>query len=469
MSTVEPHAKSSPASGEARVPTSHPAALWFLFWGEFAERYSFYGMKTILLQYMTTVLLFQDGTARGWISYFKAACYALPLVGGFVADRFLGKYWTIVAFCVPYILGHFIIGFENVPCLMIALTLLAIGTGVVKPNTSTLMGMTYDQQRPGRTQLRSDAFAMFYVAINAGFFVSSLAAPLIRTHYGYRTAFLVPAGLMVISFALFGLGKPFYAKETVRPGPVTPLERREQWRVLRRLFGLFAVAAFFWSVIEQYDNTWVHFARDHVELNVFDFAPGTWQASVVNFVHERCHVNLAGTLLDPDQFQSLNAIFIITLVPTIAIVWHLLARAGLRLRPTDKMFIGFLCTLATPLILAIAAAQAGEAGRVSAWWLVAAYFVITTAEVCISVVGLELAFAAAPATMKSFVTACWLLSMACGEFLDGLITPYYDSRISLAGASIDMTPTRYFVVFTIGMVPVTIAFVAIARRFNRTK
>src|SRR5580658_8387564 len=112
----------------------------------------------------------------------------------------------MVTFCVPYILGHFIIGFENVPCLLIALTLLAIGAGVVKPNTSTLMGMTYDQQRPGRTQLRSDAFAIFYVAINAGFFVSSLAAPLIRTHYGYRTAFLVPAGLMVISFSLFGLG-----------------------------------------------------------------------------------------------------------------------------------------------------------------------------------------------------------------------------------------------------------------------
>jgi proton-dependent oligopeptide transporter, POT family len=231
------------------------------------------------------------------------------------------------------------------------------------------------------------------VAINSGFFVSSLAAPLIRTHYGYRTAFLVPAGLMVISFSLFGLGKPFHAKETVRPGPVAPIERREQWRVLRRRFGLFAVVAFFWSVIEQYDNTWVHFARDHVELNVFDFAPGTWQASVVNFVQERCHVNLAGTPLDPDQFQSLNAIFIITLVPIIAVVWHLLARAGLRLRPTDKMFIGFLCTLATPLILAIAAAQAGAAGRVSAWWLVAVYFVITTAEVCISVVGLELAFA----------------------------------------------------------------------------
>jgi POT family proton-dependent oligopeptide transporter len=442
----------SSAASEPRVPessekaqrTSHPIALWFLFWGEFAERYSFYGMKTILLLYMTTVLHFDDGAARGWISYFKAAAYGMPLLGGFIADRFFGKYWTIVGFSVPYILGHVIIGFENVPCLLIALALLALGAGVVKPNTSTLMGMTYDQQRPGQTQLRSDAFAMFYVAINAGFFISSVAAPLLRDHYGYRIAFLFPAGLMLISFVLFTVGKPFYAKETARRGPTTPVERREQRRALRRLFGLFAVVAFFWSVMEQYDNTWVHFARDHVDLKF----------------------GLIGKPLDPDQFQSLNGVFIIVLVPIVAVVWHMLARAGIRLRPTDKMFIGFLLTLATPLIMAIAAALAGDAGRVSAWWLVLAYFVITLAEVCISVVGLELAFTAAPASMKSFITACWLLTLASGDILNAVITPYYDETISLGGAALHLTPTIFFGFFALLMVPVTISFVFIARRFN---
>ena len=135
--------------------TSHPIALWFFFWGEFAERCSFYGMKAILLLYMIDRLGFDKGAASGWMNYFKAACFFLPLAGGFLADNYFGKYRTIVAFSLPYILGHVILGFQNVPCLLISLALLAMGAGVIKPNLSTLMGMTYDQQRPGQTQLRA--------------------------------------------------------------------------------------------------------------------------------------------------------------------------------------------------------------------------------------------------------------------------------------------------------------------------
>jgi len=453
-------------SDEAPARTSHPIAFWFLFWGEFAERCSYYGMKAILLLYMIDRLGFSAGAASGWMSYFKTACFALPLLGGYVADNYFGKFRTIVAFSLPYIVGHVIIGFETVPCLVISLALLAMGAGVIKPNISTLMGMTYDQQRPGQTQLRSDAFAMFYVAINTGMFASSFAVPLIRNHYGYRIAFLFPAALMLIAFLLFILGKPFYAKETIRRSMPTPHERRERRLALRRVFGLFAVVVFFWSVIEQYDNTWVLFTRKHIDLYLFDFPPGSWQAGLVSFLENRFHVTLLGQPLVADQFQVLNPILIMVLVPLAMIGWHLLARAGLHLRPTDKMFIGFLLTLATPLILTIAAVRAGDDGRISVCWLVAAYFTITLAEVCISVVGLELAFTAAPESMKSFVTACWFLAMACGDFLNALITPYYDSPLALFGTKFRMTPTIYFGLFTLMMVPVTIAFVVIARRFN---
>ncbi len=256
-STVTPDAAAPLA--ERPMRTSHPLALAFFFWGEFAERCSFYGMKAILLLYMIDRLGFDNGSASAWMNYFKAACYFLPLAGGFLADNYFGKYRAIVAFSLPYILGHVIIGFENVPCLLLALALLAMGAGVTKPNISTLMGLTYDQQRPGQSQLRSDAFAMFYVAINSGSFASSFAVPLIRNAYGYRVAFLFPAGLMFAAFTLFVLGKPFYAKETIRRVRAAPQERREQWRVLRRILGLFAVIVFFWSVLEQYDNTWILF------------------------------------------------------------------------------------------------------------------------------------------------------------------------------------------------------------------
>ena len=95
---------------EKKQPTGHPRAFWFIFWGEFAERYSFYGMRAILPLYMTAQLGMSDGSAAFWYSAFKMACYFLPLLGGYLADRYFGKYWTIVAFSVPYVVGQFLIG-----------------------------------------------------------------------------------------------------------------------------------------------------------------------------------------------------------------------------------------------------------------------------------------------------------------------------------------------------------------------
>src|SRR4029077_15214019 len=186
-------------------PFDHPPGFWFFFWGELAERSSYYGMRAILLLYMIERLAFPKGSASQVMSYFIAACYFLPLVGGYLADNFFGKYWTIVGFSVPYILGHVILGFENPLCLFIALTLLAMGSGVIKPNISTLMGMTYDQQRPGQEQLRSTAFSMFYGAINIGAFVSTIAVPWIAKKYNYQLAFLFPAALMVVAFFIFAM------------------------------------------------------------------------------------------------------------------------------------------------------------------------------------------------------------------------------------------------------------------------
>ena len=199
---------------------------------------------------------------------------------------------------------------------------------------------------------------MFYVAINSGSFASSFAVPLIRNAYGYRIAFLFPAALMIVAFSLFVVGKPFYAKETIRRGRATSAAAHaNDGKCCGGSSGFFAVAVFFWSVIEQYDSTWILFARDHVDLNVFDYAPGTWQAGLLTVLRQRLHVKAFGEPLMADQFQVLNPILVMVLVPLVAVVWRLLARAGLNLRPTDKMSIGFAITLATPLILAIAGAE----------------------------------------------------------------------------------------------------------------
>src|SRR4029077_18120028 len=150
-------------------------------------------MRAILLLYMTSALHYSVTDATPLYSAFKMACYFLPLVGGYIADRWLGRYWTIVGVSVPYVLGQFLLTIPGdssrlilgVPAdrLMLfgALILLAAGSGVIKPNISTLMGQTYDQQRPGQERLRSAAFMWFYLSINIGALISQFAMPEIRS------------------------------------------------------------------------------------------------------------------------------------------------------------------------------------------------------------------------------------------------------------------------------------------------
>jgi len=417
----------------AAAATSHPVAFWFFFWGELAERCSYYGMRGILFLYMTKQLGFAEETGNIAMHSFIAVCYLLTLVGGWVADNYLGKYWTIVAFSVPYILGHVILGIESVTFLIMALSLLAMGTGVIKPNISSLMGMTYDHERPGQEKLRGDAFAMFYGAINIGAAVSTFAMPSIRTHYGYRIAFLFPAALMVVAFFIFAMGKRYYAVETISRRAKTPHERAAQRDILIRISGIFTLVAFVWCVQDQSASTWTSFAEKYLDLHLFGFT------------------------LEPDSIQGFNPVLIVILLPIVTLFWHALANRGIKLRPTDKMLIGFILVIITMAMMATAGFITSEEAKVSVLWEIAAYVVITLAEACISVVGLELAYTAAPKHMKSFVTACWLLTVFAGNLLAMPVTWLYGK----------MSPGQYFSLMTLMMLAVTVVFVPVAIRFNR--
>ena len=421
------------ATGPVGWVKSHPIGFWFFFWGELAERSSYYGMRAILALYMANQLGFSVEHSNTTMHCFIAGCYLLPLVGGFVADRFFGKYWTIVGFSLPYIIGQLLLSIESVPFLVTALVLLAMGSGVIKPNISTLMGLTYDQQRPGMTKLRSDAFAMFYGAINVGAALSSFAMPRIRKEWGYSVAFLFPAALMAFAFVIFALGKRFYAVEQVATEPKSPAQRSEQWAVLARIGGIFLVVTFFWSIFDQSTSTWTFFARDYLDLH------------------------LLGYDLEPDMIQGINPVLIILLLPPLTMLWHLLAAWGWNLRATDKMLIGFVLTTFCMGLMSAAGFLTTPEHKVSVVWEFGAYVLMTIAEICISVVGLELAFTAAPKHMKGFVTACWLFTVFLGNLLDMVITPYYST----------LGPANYFGMLTVLMFVVAIAFAVVASRFNR--
>jgi POT family proton-dependent oligopeptide transporter len=451
----EPTKSSNPFVQLYNYFRGHPTGFYFFFWGELAERCSYYGMLAILTFYLNETLKFSEADASRWAYYFQAATYLTPLIGGIIADRFLGKYWTIVGFAVPYVIGNWLMTFPQTPAdvmktaggmavppviMLVALLILAFGSGVIKPNLSTLMGMTYDQQKPGQLQLRSTAFSMFYWAINVGSLIAQSSMPVLRNHYGPNTAFWLPTILMVIALILFAAGKKYYAVETIQHVKKTPEERREQWSVLAKLLGVFVLCAVFWSVMKHYNTVWLYFTRERLDTTIF------------------------GATYKADQFQQLNAWFILTFLPLSTVLFTWLEKKGYKIRPTDKMQVGFVFTALTPLMFILADQMAG-AGKASILWLVAGYFFITMAEILISPVGLELAFVAAPKSMKSFITACFLLTIFSGTLINSQVTPFFSEK-DAAGVRL-FTPTQYFGVQLAVCLFAGIAFYFIAKPFNR--
>jgi POT family proton-dependent oligopeptide transporter len=495
--TVE-SAASPPTNLETPVVSKrHPPAIWFFFWGEFAERSSYYGMRAILFLYMTAALHMATKEATPIYSAFKMACYFLPLVGGFIADRWLGRYWTIVGFSVPYVAGHFILGIPNEIAMFIALGLLAGGSGVIKPNISTLMGQTYDKYRPGQLRLRSAAFLWFYFAVNVGALVSQLAMPEIRERYilshvdapvraqaekaldegkdiaplvpetvlqeAYGVAFLFPAWLMVGSLIIFALGKPFYADEKPQRHVLTPEERHLQWQTLVRLFGIFGLIVIYWFGYEHNDTLWIAFTRDYVDLRV----------------------PLIDKTIAPDQLQFLNALFVIILVPSFNILFARLDPQVKIFTPMRKVLAGFLLTAASIAIMSVAGflveghtQQVVEGGKalevatvkVSVLWPAMAYIVLTFGEVLLYGTMLELAYAAAPKSMKGFVTACFLLTNTLGNFINIGWTPLYGGSLTDEAAKRGpLMPGPFFGITAMLVVAAAVAFVFIGKQFERSQ
>jgi POT family proton-dependent oligopeptide transporter len=445
----------------------------FFFWGEFAERSSYYGMRAILTLYLTAKLGMPDEQASLWYYCFKMACYFLPLVGGFIADRYLGKYWTIVGFSVPYVIGQLLIGIESETTVLFALALCAMGSGVIKPNISALMGMTYDQQRPGNVPLRARAFMWFYFAVNVGALISMFTLPIVRNKYGYQVAFLVPAAFMTMALIIFAAGKKFYAVETVGPAPPkTPAEREEERTTLVRLFGVFFLMVFFWMVYEHNDTQWVFFARDHVDLRMPNSVP-EWAGG--------------GTDLAPDQFQFINSLAVLVLIVFFQFFWKAVDPTGTRFPATSKILLGFLFTAGAPATLAFAAQQTAGGVRVSMLWMIGAYIVLTVGEVLVYGTMLDLSYAYAPARMKGFITACFLVTNTLGNFVNTVYAQLYFSGVGKGESLVEslnwgvrvstesghtafrLHPEVFFSIDALVMVGAAVMFFFVARQFNKVR
>jgi POT family proton-dependent oligopeptide transporter len=422
----------------------HPTGFWYIFWGELAERASFYGMRTVLAKYMTDVLLFRQEDSSAIMPAFIAACYLMPLLGGLLAERVLGRYKTILYFSGPYILGHIILGaMENRTGLFIALGLLALGSGAIKPNTSTLMGQMYEAQK--KEALLNEAFTYFYAAINIGSAIATLGLPLIREHIAkistleraYAVTLMVPAALMIVAFGLFAVGKKYYPVEHVRSlPPKTAAQKASERATLVRVSGLFGLIAVFWFVYDQAASTWIYFADDHMDLSL-------------GF----------GVTATADQIQGLNPVFVVALTPVFNVFWDVLRRrrGGADVPDTRKMLLGFFIVVGCMAIMAGIGFAAGSA-KVTVWWLCLATLVITLGELCISPVGLEFAFKVAAPGTKSVVTAAFWLTVFIGDTFATFFNKALWKTVS---------PGVFFALQAAIMALTALVFYFVARRFEQ--
>ena len=476
--------------------TGMPPGIPYIVGNEAAERFSFYGMKTILVVFMTQFLhstaggpdFMTEPESREWMHLFVASAYFFPVLGGIVADAFLGKYLTILLLSIVYCLGHLCLALMDLPqpllaatleprgWLLAGLALVAIGSGGIKPCVSAHVG---DQFGHANRHLLERVFGWFYFAINFGSFFSTLLTPWLLRQYGAGLAFGVPGILMALATLVFWLGRhsfihvpprgPRYFAETFGP---------EGRAAILKLVPLYLLVSVFWSLYDQSGGAWVQQAQqmDRRFLGV------EWLES---------------------QVQAINPLLVLAFIPLFSLVIYPSITRFIPLTPLRKILAGFLLTILAfaitahaqrlidnegvrfrGLVAPIAAGDGvdraateaamreaglnaladtlkndgtarpvdGSGGRepgdarveamVSAglaitadgtrltarWpsvgWQLLAYVVITAAEILVSITCLEFSYTQAPPQMKSFIMSLYLLSVSLGNLFTALVNTF---------------------------------------------
>lgn len=413
-----------------------PSGIPHIIGNELAERFSFYGMKAILVAFMTGAMV--DGAGRAdhlpeaqaseWFHYFVFAVYLTPLLGGLLADLWLGKYRTIILLSLVYCLGHLALALDDTRLgLLLGLGLIALGSGGIKPCVSAHVG---DQFATTNAHLLPRVYYWFYLSINIGSFISMLLTPWLLEQYGAHVAFAIPGVLMVVATVVFWMGRHRFAHiPPDRAGFAADLRRPEVLRSILALLGIYALVAMFWSLFDQTHSRWV-LQAEHMDRRIF------------------------GIELLPSQLQSANPLLVLILVPVFSIFVYPLVDRFIRVTPLRKIGAGFCLAVLSFMIPAwvetwIAAGQTPGIG-----WQVLAYVLITAAEVLISITCLEFSYTQAPPRLKSLIMGLYLASVALGNLFTALVNGW----IHQAGETASLSGAAYYWFFVKMMAATTAVF-----------
>ncbi|MBL0169133.1 MAG: peptide MFS transporter [Gemmatimonadaceae bacterium] len=443
----------NPAVGEDSAFFGHPRGLGLLFLTEMWERFSYYGMRALLVLYLVNKLEWDTARAAGLYGTYTMLVYLTPMIGGYLADRFIGTHRSLVIGGFVIASGHFVLAFPGMTAFYTGLGLVIIGTGFFKANVSTMVGQLYHE---GDTR-RDSGFTLFYMGINTGAFLGPLVCGYLAQsdrfgwHYGFAAAgvgmVLGLIGYMLLKRKYLGtIGDAPRGASKAGAGVLTDDSQDVSTRngvigiigggalawlvsgsilgvlmgcvigaalsisVLgthgeerKRVVALFIVAffvVFFWAAYEQAGSSMNLFADRNTNLQAGSFTiPSTW-------------------------FQSVNAFFIIIFAPVFAAFWLAMGRRGTEPSTALKMSIGLALVGAGFLLLAIGGGRADAGIKVSPMWLIGAYLLHTFGELCLSPVGLSYVTKVAPVKFASLLMGVWFLANAAANKVAGFVAGY---------------------------------------------
>jgi len=401
----------------------HPRGLATLFFTEMWERFSYYGMRALLVLYMVGSvqqpgLGFSVSRSADIYSWYTMSVYLAGIPGGLIADRFIGHYRAVLYGGIIIALGHFSMAVPGLPFFFTGLGLIVIGTGLLKPNVSSMVGSLYR-----RDDDRRDAgFSIFYMGINLGAFIAPLICGWLGQMWNWHFGFAAAGVGMVIGLIQYVIGKkhltPVSESEPVQPTPAAtdtapqtggiapsaPLTGTD-WARIGAIAVLTLFALLFWAGFEQAGSSLTLFADRATRLTVFGFKyPSSW-------------------------FQSVEPLFVIMFSSVFAFIWLALARRHKEPSSPAKFTLG-LFFLALSFALIVPAARAFEASgqRVSPWWLVGLYFLQMVGELCLSPVGLSMVTKLSPPKLVGLMMGVWFFATAMGNKVAGWVAGFIENR-----------------------------------------
>jgi len=407
----------------------HPPGLYVLFFTELWERYSFYSMMAILTLYMDEALHFDVAHTGQVYGAYTAGVYFLPLIGGLLADRALGFNRAIIVGGVLMMAGHLVLGVESLTFFYTGLVLLACGAGLLKPNVSTLVGNLY-RDHP---ELRDQGFNIFYMGINLGAFISPLTVSWLRLHYGWGPAFMSAAIAMLLSLGVFITFNRHVADAAVKVEPhaaeAEAISREDARSRVITLMAVFVISAVFWVAFYQIFYTFTFWARDNTL-----------------------------TSIAPEKFEVFEPLAVILLSPVLVAFWMWLQRRDAEPSTPVKMLFGVALVAAAFGLLAYAAFNGGDHGRVSAQWLIWANILIGLGEIALSPMGLSLVNRIAPPRSRGLLMGGWFASLATGGYLAGYIGGYWQQ----------MPHSRFFVMVVAILIATAVPLSLLTPQIKRT-